>query len=129
MPALRENAITLLASVDADMQNGDGNTTVYTVPTGFVLYVTNVVVRDPTASLADGVDFDFGSSSGSNFFNTAATDLSGMTTVGTDYYIISNDDTVLTEYAAAALFEVVVNTGATADAVATIDLFGYLVAL
>jgi hypothetical protein len=125
MAALTENAITKLASVVAGMQNGDGNTTLYTVPVGKVLYVVMLVVRDPTASLAGGTDFDFGDSTGGNYFKETI-DLSGMTTAGTDYYIVRNDGAVLSEFAETVDFEAVVNTGATADADATIDVFGYL---
>jgi hypothetical protein len=125
MADLREHAITLLASITAGMQNGDDPTTLYTVPVGKVLRVTMLIVRDPTASLADGTDFDFGDSDGGNYFEETV-DLSGMTTVGTDYYIVRNDGAVLSEFAAGVDFEVVVNTGATADAEATIDVFGYL---
>jgi hypothetical protein len=125
MADLRENAITLLASVVAGMQNGDGDTVIYTVPAGKTCYVTQLVVRDPTASLADGTDFDFGDDENANWF-AETVDLSGMTTVGTDYYILRSDGAVLSEFAAGTEIEAVVNTGATADAEATVDLFGYL---
>lgn len=120
MSALRENAITKLASVTAGLQNGDSATTIYTVPTGKVLYITNIVVRDPTASLAGGTDIDF-----TGFKQTV--DLSSMTTSGTDYMVLDGNNAVYSEQSAGTNIQVTPNTGATADVDATIDLFGYLV--
>ena len=117
---LKENAITKLASVTVGMQTADGAQTIYTVPTGKVLYVTHVVVRDPTGSLAGGTDFDF-----TNFRQTV--DLSGMTTANTDYMVIDGNNAIYTEISAGTAFQITPSTGATADVDATVDLFGYLV--
>lgn len=115
---LNENCETLLASVIAGAQNGDSATTIYTVPSGKALHVTKVVVRNATASLAGGTDFDLGA------FKTAV-DLSAITTYS-EYIILTNDNTVLLTYPAGGNFDFTVNTGATADADVDIDLFGYL---
>lgn len=118
MAALRENAITLLSSTTVGMQTADGAQTLYTTPSGKTLYVTHVVVRDPTASLAGGTDFDF-----TNWKQTV--DLSSMTTSGTDFMLVSGAGTKYTENTGA--FQITPSTGSTADADATLDVFGYIV--
>jgi hypothetical protein len=119
MTALKENAITKLSTTTVDMKTG-ASTTLYTVPTGKVLYVTHVVVRDPTASMAGGVDYDF-----TNWKQTV--DLSSLTTPGTDYIVLDGNNVKYAETAAAAAFQITVNTGTTAACNADLDLFGYLV--
>ncbi len=116
MPALRENAITLLSSTTVDMKTA-GSTTLFSTPSGLVLYVTHVVVRDPTASLAGGTDYDF-----TNWRQTV--DLSSMTTANTDYIVLSGSGTKYTENT--GNFQITVSTGSTAVASAKIDVFGYL---
>lgn len=125
MTYANEVAPVLLASVTAGMQNGDGNTTVYTVPAGKVLQVFFVKIRNPTASLADGTDYDFGDSGGGNYINAAAVNLTTMT-ASTHYWTVSALGALQTEFAAGVDFEVVVNTGATLDADATVELYGIL---
>lgn len=121
---LRQNADTLLASTSVDMKTA-GVTSIYTVPQGFTLYVHNVVVRDPTNSLAGGTDYDFGDTTNSNYFKQTV-DLSSMTDTE-NYYIISADDAVAKHINAGESFDIEVITGSTASATANIDLFGYLV--
>lgn len=120
MSYLKENAITLLSTTIVGMQTGDGAQTIYTVPVGKVLYIAAIVVRDLTASLAGGTDYDF-----TGFRQTV--DLSGMTNVGTDYIVLDGNNAIYTEQAAATNIQITPNTGSTANADATIDLFGYLV--
>jgi hypothetical protein len=120
MPNLNENAITKLDTVTVGMQTGDGAQTLYTVPSGKVAYITHVVVRDPTDSLAGGVDYDFTQWK-------QAVDLSSMTTANTDYMVLSGAGTKYQELAATTAFQITPSTGSTADADATIDVFGYLV--
>lgn len=117
MPALRENAITLLSTTTVDMKTA-ASTTLFAVPSGKTLYVTHVVVRDPTASLAGGTDYDF-----TNWKQTV--DLSSMTTSGTDYMVITGSGTKYTENT--GNFQITVSTGSSATANATVDVFGYLV--
>ena len=119
MSALNENAITKLATVNVDMQTA-ASTTLFTVPAGKVLYVTHVIVRNPSASMAGGTDFDF-----TNWKQTV--DLSSLTTADTDYIALSGANTKYTETASAANFQVTVNTGTSAACTADIDVFGYLV--
>jgi hypothetical protein len=123
MSALNENAITLLDSATVNLQNGDGKTTVYTVPTGKTAVITHVIIRSPSGSLAGGADFDIGSGANADTW-LQTVDLSAMTAT-TDYKVITST-TKYTLEAAAAAFGIKPITGATADVTATMDVFGYL---
>jgi len=120
MADLRENAITLLSSTPAVDMKTAASTTLYTVPIAKVAYITHVVIRDPSASMAGGTDYDF-----TNWKQTV--DLSSLTTLGTDYIVLDGNNTKFTEQVAAATFQITVNTGTTAACTAVIDVFGYLV--
>lgn len=122
MANAKEKTICLLGSATVDLQNGDGKTTVYTVPTGTTAVITHVIIRSPTASLAGGTDFDIGS--GANADTWLQTNNLSTLTATTDYIVITS----LVKYtleAAAAAFGIKPITGATADAQATMDVFGY----
>jgi len=123
MSALNENALALLASATVDLQNGDGKSTVYTVPTGKSMIVVMVIIRTPTASLADGTDFDIGSGANADTWKQE-NDLS-LLTASTDYKVIT-DLAKHTIEVAGAEFGIKPITGATADAQATMELVGYL---
>lgn len=128
MSALNENAITLLGSATIDTQNGDGKTTVYTVPVGKSAIITHVVIHSPSGSLADGVDFDIGSGANADTWRQAI-DLSSMIAT-TDYMVIPSIAAVPVKYtleAAGAAFGIKPITGATLDTTATMSVFGYLV--
>lgn len=114
------SGIVFLGSATVGMQTADGAQTFFTTPTGVITYISHVIVRDPTASLAGGTDFDF-----TQWKQTV--DLSSMTTSGTDYMFLDGNNTKYQEIAAATAFQITPNTGSTADADATIDVFGYLV--
>jgi hypothetical protein len=124
MSALRENAITLLGSAVCDVQNGDGKTTVFTVPTGKSCIVTHMVVRNPSGSLAGGTDFDFGDGANADTWKTTV-DLSSMTAI-TDYMLLTVTDAKITIFDAGDAIGVKPATGATADVTATVEIFGYL---
>ena len=124
MTALNENALTLLASVTVNLQNGDGKSTIYTVPTGKEMIPVFVVIKKPTASLAGGTDFDLGDGGAANTWLNAV-DLSGMT-AATDFYVIDGSNAKYTIFDAGDVFGIIPVTGATADADATAELFGYL---
>ena len=126
MAELIENAIARLVTVTGvDMKTG-GLTTLFTVPTGKTLYVTHVVVREPSASMAGGTDYDFGTGATANTWRQQI-DLSTMTTLATDYMVIAGADvTKYTDCAVASVFGIYVNTGTTSACTATIDLFGFL---
>ena len=124
MPDAKEKTLALLASTTVDLQNGDGKTTIYTVPTGKSMIVTHVIIRNPTASLANGTDFDLGDGASANtWVNTV--DLSSMTAT-TDFMVIEGNNVKYTVFDAGDAFGIIPVTGATADAQATADLFGYI---
>jgi len=129
MANLKDNAITLLASATVDLQNGDGKTTVYTVPAGKAAIVTHVVIRNPTASLDSGGtgDFDFGDGANADTWLNAV-DLDTLT-AATDYIVLPvvgvHTMTKFTVFDAGDEFGVKPVTGATLDAQATMDVFGY----
>lgn len=124
MASLKEIAIALLDSVaGADLQNGDGKTILYTVPPGKKAVITHCVVRNPTASLAGGSDFDFGDGANADTWKNAV-NLSTMTAT-TDYMVVDGSNAKYAIFDAGDAFGVKPVTGATADAEATIDVFGY----
>lgn len=113
---------SLLASGTVDLQNGDSKTTVYTVPTGKKGIVTMVVIANPTASLADGTDFDIGDGAGADTWKTTV-DLSSLT--ATSDCIVIFPTAKFTVFDAADAFGIIPATGATADAQATMYVFGF----
>ena len=127
MPALKDKALSLLGSATVDMKTA-ATTTLFTTPVGKVTRISHIVVRDPTASMASGTDFKFGT----GFRNNAAVDLSSLTTANTDYIVLANgtaagNDQKCTEIAASTAFAITVTTGTAAVCNATIDVFGYTV--
>ena len=127
MSDMRENAITKVATVTpVDMQTV-AKVDLFTVPVGKVFYPTAVVVRDATASLAGGTDYDIGTGAAADTWRQAV-DLSSMIVVGTDFMVIRGADvTKYKEAAAGDVFGIKPITGSTAACNATIDVFGYLV--
>ena len=124
MSDLKQKALALLASVSgADLQNSDGKTILYTVPPGKKAIITHCVVRNPTASLAGGTDFDFGDGANADTWKNTQ-DLSSMTAT-TDYMVVEGNNAKYTVFDAGDEFGVKPVTGATADAEGTIDVFGY----
>lgn len=94
-------------------------TTLYTVPTGKTAYITHVVIRDPSASMAGGTDYDF-----TTWKQTV--DLSSLTTANTDYIVLDCNNTKYTKQVAGTAFQITVVTGTIAACTATIDVFGFL---
>lgn len=123
MPDLKKSGIALLGSGVAGMQNGDPKTTIYTVPPGQKAVVTLIVVRNPTASLAGGTDFDFGDGASADTWKTGV-NLSILT--GTDDYVVldNNNSVIAAVFDAGDELGVKPSTGATADAEATIEYYG-----
>ena len=126
MSYANENVLTKLVTVSGvDMKTAQKNT-LYTVPTGKTAYVVFVVIREPSASMAGGTDYDFGTGANADTWRQTV-DLSSMTTLATDYMVITGADvTKYTDNAAAAVFGIKVITGTTAACTATIDVFGFL---
>ena len=119
MSALNENAITKLATATGvDMKTAQANT-LYTIPAGKVGYISHVVIRNPSASMAGGTDYDF-----TSWKQTV--DLSSLTTLNTDYIVLDGNNVKYAELAAAVAFQITVQTGTTAACTATIDVFGFL---
>lgn len=119
---IQENALALLGRATVDLQNGDSKSIAYTVPTGKVADIFAVKISKPTASLADGTDFDIGSGANADTWKQT-NDLSSMT-ASTDYMFITSADTKYTQETAGAEFGIKPITGATADAQATMEVFG-----
>ena len=117
---MRENALTrLFTKTGVDMKTV-ASTVLGTTAVGQVTYVTHVVIRDPSASMAGGSDYNF-----TQWKQTV--DLSLLTTLGTDYIVLDGNNTKFQELAASTAFQISVVTGTTAACTATIDVFGYLV--
>jgi len=103
-----------------NMTAGAAATTLYTVPAGKTFYPVLVVVRNNSASLANGTDYDFTTWEQS-------VSLTGMT-VTTGYRVIqTTTNTTYTPIAAGGVFQITISTGCTAACTAVIDVFGYLV--
>lgn len=115
----------LSTTTSVDMKTS-GVTSLYTVPTGKIAYITHVVVRSPSASMAGGTDFDFGISSACSSWKQSV-DLSSMTTATSDYMVIDSNNVKYTYCTAAQVFAIKVSTGTTASCTATIDVFGFIV--
>ena len=126
MPEVNEYAITKVVTVTGvDMQTA-GKTTLYTVPSGKTFYPVFVVIRELSATLAGGTDYDFGTGANADTWRQTI-NLSSMTTSGTDYMVIAGADvTKYTDCATASVFGIKVITGSTGAATATIDVFGFL---
>ena len=126
MADAKEKTIALLSSTSSVDMKTAAKTTLYTVPPGKVAYVTHVVVRDTSASLAGGTDYDIGTGANADTWKQT-NNLASMTTAATDYMVIDSNNTKYTESAAASEFGIKVITGSTLACTATIDVFGYLV--
>jgi hypothetical protein len=125
MADLKEKAIALLSSTGSvDMQTAATKTDLYTVPTGKTARITHVVIRDPSATLAGGTDYDFGTTATCTTWKQTV-DLSSITSTS-HYYVLEANNTAYAEEAAGSVFGIYPNTGSTGAATATIDVFGYL---
>ena len=124
MANLKEIGIVLLATGTVDLQNGDPKTTIYTVPPGKKAIVTHVVIKEPTASLAGGTDFNLGDGAGADTWKETI-NLAAMTGTN-DYVVIDSNNAILgAVFDAGDAFGIISETGATLDAQAEMDVFGY----
>lgn len=125
MADLKEKGIALLSSTSGVDMKTATSVTLYNVPADKVARITHVVIRDPSASMAGGTDYDF-----TNWRQTVT--LATLTTSGTDYMVITGDhittgiNVKYTELANSATFQITINSGTSAACTATIDVFGYL---
>ena len=119
MADAKEKTLALLNSTTGVDMKTVASTTLFTVPVGKVGYISHVVIRDTSASVAGGTDYDF-----TQWRLTV--DLSSMTTSGTDYFVIDGNNVKYQELAASTNFQITVVTGSTAACTAVIDVFGYI---
>lgn len=113
------NVIALLSTTAGVDMKTAASTTLYTVPTGKVCRIFGVLIRDQSASLAGGTSYSF-----TQWRQTV--DLSALTTANTNYIWLDGNNAGYVELAAAATFQITVNTGSTAACTAAIDVFGCL---
>ena len=119
----KHSLVRVATKTSVDMKTA-GKTTLYTVPTGKIFYPFAVIVRTTSASLAGGTEYDFGTGANCDTW-VQNVNLSTMTTLGTDYWIITGT-TKFQNCVVGAAFGIKVITGATNAATATIDVIGYL---
>ncbi len=126
MSEANENVLTKVATVSGVDMKTAAKTTLYTVPTGKTFYPMFVVIRESSADMSGGTDYDLGTGANADTWRQTV-DLSSMTTLATDYMVIAGADvTKYTDCAAASVFGIKVITGTTAACTATIDVFGFL---
>ncbi len=126
MGALNELSICKIATVLAVDMKTVAKNTLFTVPAGKVFRPFAVLIRNPSASMAGGTDFDIGSGANCTTWRQAV-DLSSLTTLNTDYiYLIQQSDQKYTEEVAGNVFGIKPITGTTAACTADIDVFGTL---
>lgn len=125
MASLKEYSICKVATVTSVDMKTAAKTILYTVPPGKTFYPVMVVIRETSASLAGGTEYDLGTGANADTW-VQNTDLSAMTTIGTDFKVIDSGGTKYTDCAALSEFGIKVITGSTAAATATIDVFGFL---
>lgn len=123
---LNDYSLSMVARVTGvDMQT-TGKTTLFTVPNGKTFIPFAVLVHQPDDSLAGLTDVDIGSGASCDTWRQTV-DLSSMTTADTDFmWITGSDVTKYTESGEGAEFGININSGATAAATATIDVYGIL---
>lgn len=127
MADLREKvAFGLLATVSGVDMKTVAKTDLFTVPAGKKCCISAVIIRQPSASLAGGTDYDLGD--GANCDTWLQTNnLSSMTNTA-HYFIITSMTTAYIIFDAGDVFGIKPITGSTLAADATIDVFGYLFA-
>ena len=121
---LRHIGLSVLSKTQAvDMKTAQKNN-LYTCPTGKIAYVAGVLICSPSASMAGGTDYDFGTGANADTWRQTV-DLSDLTTATTDFtFILGVDETGYERMVAADVFGVKVITGTTAACTATIYVIG-----
>jgi hypothetical protein len=129
MSALKELAVTKLATITGIDAKTIAATTLYTVPSGKSLVVDHVVIRCTAftvgaKSVQAIASFGGNSATYDDFLNSVTYTIAAASVKIRD----GIDDTVVPIYAAAALFKLSIETGSNATTETwAIDLFGYLV--
>lgn len=123
MPALNQNALTLLASVEVDMNVGTAQE-LYTVPDDKICIIAHIVVRDVSTSLTTA-SYSFG------FTGAAYTDVIGNAThtelTGNTLQTILSAKVGAKVGVAADVLNLLVNILQGAPATAIVEVFGYLI--
>jgi hypothetical protein len=115
------SGLTLLGSETVTLTNGAAKSTVFTFPGEGI--VSLVIIRNPSASLANGTNFSIGSGASANTWRTSV-NLSSLTTALTDYIILQPPTTRMTIEASGSEFGILPVTGSTAIATATMEVYG-----
>ena len=126
MSALNENSICKVATVTGVDMKTAAKTTLYTVPSGKTFYPVAVVIREPSASMTGGTDYDLGTGANADTWRQTI-NLSTLTAT-TDYIVIPSIAATPMKYtmeAAAAAFGIKPITGATADVTGTMEVWGH----
>lgn len=131
MADVKEKAIVLLSSsTGVDMTTG-AKQALYTTPAGKRDIPIELVIRDPSASLAGCDDVDFGSGTNAGSWLNNETGIGDMTAT-TDFMVLraDSDEYTIIDGDAAALvdrqFGIKVIDGADSGSpTATVDVFGY----
>jgi len=128
MGNLRELAVSLLSKTTGVDMTSVAKQTLYTCPIGKVGYVTEVVIVDPSASLAGGTSYSFGRNSAGDDW-ISAIDLSSLTTSGTGYtFVRPANGAEAIEIATTEIFGINAATAATAGTcTATVFVFGFVI--
>jgi len=136
MSDAKEKGIMLLSSTSVTMgTNANGTKQIlYTVPSGKDCVVTEVIIRNPSGTLAGCNDVDFGTGAACATLNFLNNETGIIDVTATDDYmrlVTSSDDFKVIDGSAAGAvdreFGIQIIAGATAAAAtATIDVFGYI---
>jgi len=124
MDAKEGGIMALIRDVEVNLQAGDPKSNIYTVPAGKKMIPVFLVIKEPTASLAGGVDFDIGDGAACTTW-LQTVDLADIT-AATMFRVISSVNVTYTIFDAGDVFGIIPVTGAVLDADAKADLFGYL---
>jgi len=109
----------LSTTTGVNMQTAGGAQTLHTGKHGKTTHISKVVIRNVSATLAGGTDYDF-----TGFRQNV--DLSSMTSPsGKSRELIPTDNTDYTELAEDIAFQITPTTGSTGAATAVIEVWGY----
>ena len=129
MAALRESAITKLATVTGIDAKTVASTELFYVPTGYSLIVSHIVIRCTAFTVGSKsvqaiAGFGGNSATYDDYLNSVTYTIAAVSVAITDSVL----DTAVPVYAAATSFRIIIETGSDATTETwAVDLFGYLV--
>jgi len=129
MAALRESAITKLATVTGIDAKTVASTELFYVPTGYSLIVSHIVIRCTAFTVGSKsvqaiASFGGNSATYDDYLNSVTYTIAAVSVAITDSVL----DTAVPVYAAATSFRIIIETGSDATTETwAVDLFGYLV--